>query len=329
MHSKEIDQGNTFILKEVIDELIDPEKSLEGPLFKLLYFSKLTENQTLISFISREINGYGGEDRSVFPEYRKIYVELEVDLQTGYNTHPHKPLPFSMIDKTLRESLNPMLVTHGVKYLEALIKKGTSGENQFKYRELPMEMLFIIQPAAEKLYRSDIDVDVIAGRLRMASNQFQTILTAIRSKLLEFTMEVGANFGYNIQINSFQKHKKENNESVVNIMNTHITNTGDGNVVNTGDNSRLTVNITIHKGDTTALSERLRKDGIDEADIVEIAEIVQSEQPDPEKKTLGDRAINWIGKVSMKALSGVGKIATSVSSAVLAEYLKQFYGLNT
>jgi hypothetical protein len=144
--------------------------------------------------------------------------------------------------------------------------------------------------------------------------------------LMNFTMELVEQFGTEIEISSFRKQSKQNNQIIYHIMNkTDITNTGDGNVVNTGDYATLTANITINKGDWGNLQRTLTDHGIEEADISELKTIVETEKP--ENATLGDKAIEWVTKISSKVLKGIGKIATGVSSNLLAAWIKSYYGL--
>lgn len=45
---------NTFIINDVINDLLDAEKSLVNPLMKLNYFGRLTKNSELIEIIDTE-----------------------------------------------------------------------------------------------------------------------------------------------------------------------------------------------------------------------------------------------------------------------------------
>lgn len=73
------------------------------------------------------------------------------------------------------------------------------------------------------------------------------------------------------------------------------------------------------------LQDTLKQNGIEETDISELKVIVETEKP--EGGNLGSRAIDWIGNISKKALQGVSKIGSGVGSALLAAWIKNYYGI--
>jgi AbiTii len=324
-----MDNKQTFILQEVIDELVNAEKSIVGPLLKLNYFGLLTKNTQLIEYTNRELNGYSKDDNDNIPDYRNVPISIQIDMQAGYETHKNLQLPAEMLAPPFNEGLKKMPIYEGISILEKMEIAGKQEEMDYIYKPFQLVMLHYFQKPATSLYKFGISADVIAARAKFSQFKILEILQIVRSKLLVFTMEVGEEFGYNIEINSFKKKQDQNNQQIVNYMNTSITNTGDGNVVNTGDHSSQQVTINISKGDTEKLMQAMSELGIDDNDVEELKKIVVSEQPDYEKKTLGSQAISWITKITGKALSGVGKIAIKVSSSVLAEYIKQYYGLSS
>ena len=157
---------------------------------------------------------------------------------------------------------------------------------------------------------------------------YVAIANTVRSKILGLAMEIGEEFGYNIEIASFNKESEKNNQTIIHYMKTEITNTGDGNVVNTGNNANVTANLSISKGDITKLNKALEEQGVEHADIVELNDIIKTETPDFENKRLGEKANNWVLKTFGKALNGLGKIATSASGNLLATFIKQYYGID-
>jgi len=48
----------TFLLQEVVDDLVNNDKSLSAPLMKLNYFGRLIKNQEIIDYTKNELNGY-------------------------------------------------------------------------------------------------------------------------------------------------------------------------------------------------------------------------------------------------------------------------------
>lgn len=316
----------TFLLQEVIDDLVNTDKSLSSPLMKLNYFAKLVKNQELIDYTHQELNGYDKPDK--IPSYRKAVGTLYVDFQAYIHQHTDKPLPISMIDEKYREVFKYVHIKEGIASVEKLAKEAGSGKSSGQmYKPLPMEMLFILQEPARRLYVSDVRIDVVNAKIGFGTSVIIEIPNAIRTKLLDFVMSLGENFGYNIEIETFNKKADINNQTIIHQMSTTINNSGDGNLINTGNENKIDSSITLYKGDIGRLQKELRNQGVDEEDIKEISEIVVSEEPNQEKAILGQKSNGWISKVINKSLNGIGKIATGISSNLLASLIRQYYGM--
>lgn len=317
----------TFLLQEVIDDLVNTDRSLSSPLMKLNYFGKLIKNQELIEFTQNELNGYR-DKQDLIPDYRKSKGTLLVDFQAYYNQHLGKPLPISMINEQYRPAFEYVYVREGIAVVEKLATEAHNGDAEgYIATPLPMELLHILQEPARKLYRSDVRIDVIAARLTTNSSLVVEIPNAIRTKLLDFVMALADEFGYDIEIESFNKKSDINNKTIIHQMNTTINNSGDGNVINTGNENQIENNVTLYKGDISRLQTELEKQGLDTEDIKEISEIVTNEQPIIEHNRLGEKSNGWISKIINKSLNGVGKIATGISANILATLIKQYYGM--
>lgn len=320
---------DNFILKEVINDLVNAEKSLVGPLLKLQYFAALTENSSLMDFVLSELNGYS--KMGDLPEYRKAVNMIRADIQFGDTTYPGREIPIELIDEEYREVLRMHPILQSVSILEGKIEFARSAEkrSQLLSMELPMVQWSLLQNAAKKLYRTEFyTAQVVGARLLANADILPKALTAIRSRLLSFVVEISKTFGYSILIDSFNKKQEVNNEKVTHMfMNTVINNQGDGNLINTGAKSKIEANITISKGNIQQLADEFKKLGIEQEDIQEIQQIVEEESDSFETKSLGDKAIDWITKVSGKALKGVGSIAKGATSSVLADLVKQYFDI--
>jgi hypothetical protein len=315
----------TFLLQEVIDDLVNTDKSLSAPLMKLNYFGRLIKNQELIEYTRNELNGYA--DKDSVPSYRRAIGTLYIDMQAFYNRHSGQ-LPISMIDEPYREALRYVYIREGIAAIEKLARESEKGEVGGQIiTHLPMEMLYVLQEPARKLYKTDARISVIGARLAGNASIVVEIPNAIRTKLLDFVMSIADTFGYDIEIDSFNKKAETNNQTIIHQMNTTINNSGDGNVINTGNENQIENKVTLYKGDIERLQSELRKQGIEEADIAEISTIVATEQPNEENGRLGEKSNGWISKIINKSLNGVGKIATGVSANLLAAIIKHYYGM--
>lgn len=315
----------TFLLQEVIDDLVNTDKSLSAALMKLNYFGKLIKNQELVEYTSCELNGYKEKEENI-PSYRRTIGTLYIDMQMYIHRHSGE-LPVSMLDEPYRSALRYVYVREGIAAIEKLARETETNLGGQIMTALPMEMLHILQIPARKLYKSDARVDVIGARLAGNSSIVVEIPNAIRTRLLDFAMSIAEKFGYNVEIETFNKKAEINNQTIIHQMNNTINNSGDGNVINTGNENQIENNVILYKGDLSRLQSEFEKQGIDKEDIQEISEIITAEQPNIEANRLGEKSNGWISKIINKSLNGVGKIATGISANVLATLIKQYYGM--
>lgn len=122
------------------------------------------------------------------------------------------------------------------------------------------------------------------------------------------------------KINPNTMANKEDKNSI------YVTVHGQGNVVTTGDHNKVQVGNMNWKGDLGRLTAEFARQRVPAEDIEEIARIVQQEQPD-ESGTLPAKADSWIKKMLHKSVDGVWHVGVHAAGALLAEYIKAYYGL--
>lgn len=322
--------GN-FLLQKVLSELMDDKSSLIGPLMKLQYFAIRTGNDELLEYVLSELNGYNRKD--ILPDYRTALAIINVDIQFGTTIHPDMEIPVEMIDTKHKELFREFTLTESMSVLEQMSLTNLESKNHSDYLVLNLPLTYInyFQDAASKLYKNPyLRTEVISAKLKTNKNIILRALTSVRSRLLTFCLEIGSNFGYEISIENYNKSQILNNQKITNYMTTIINNNGDGNIANTGDNSNIHATITISKGNREQLSKKLEELKIDREDIKEINQIIDKEAASIiENNNLGDSTIEWITKVTGKALKGVGSIAKEVTSSLLANLLMQYFGIPT
>lgn len=319
--------NNNFVINEVINDLLDADKSLVNPLMKLNYFGRLTKNNELINFTNNEINGYKTRD-AIIPDYRKTLGSLMVDAQAYMNRHTVE-LPISMLESPFNEELQFIDLREGIATVEKMAKEiseGNGDKNEF-YRPVPMEMLHIIQPALRKLYKSDVRIDAVGAKIIGNGNIIIDLPNFIRTKLLEFVMQIADEFGYEIEINNYNQQQEINNQSIIQFMSTNITNTGDGNVINTGDKAKVNAQININKGNKEELAKHLQENGVSAEDTAELIEIIDTEQPNSETKTFGEKVSGWTKKMIGKAVDGSWNIGIGAAGSLVAEAIGKYYGI--
>lgn len=319
-------KNNTFVLNNVINDLIDAEKSLINPLMKLNYFGRLTKNTELTEYTLNEIKGYSAT--SNLPEYRKIGSRLFVDFQAGWNSHPNKEIPILGLEKDMQEFCKHIPVYESIREIENMNSKFSEKDSSYELQfPIPLELLPQIQPYAVKLYRSDIRMQVTGARLIGNSRRMLGITETVRTNLLAFSMEIAEKFGYEIELTDYNEQREENNKTILQYMTTNnITNSGDGNIINTGDKAKIDAQINITKGNKEELVKYLQENGVSEQDTAELAEIIDTEEPNPENKTFGKKVSDWTKKMIGKAVDGSWNVGIGAAGSLLAEAIGKFYG---
>lgn len=323
-----MESSKVFLLQEVIDDLINVDKTLTSPLLKLNYFAQLVKNTPLVTYTTREMEGYRTVEDSEIPEYRKTPGTLYLDLSSlGGATATHAASASLLGQTEYEDNFRYIIFREGIATIEHMVKDWESGGSKDQYIEsaLPFEILSSFEKGIRKR-NPRIPIRVTGARILGNAYKVTEILSIVRARLMTFTMEVAEQFGVQIEISSFNKHKETNNQAIYHIMNkTEITNTGDGNVVNTGNNATQAANVSINKGDWNSLRNALKGYGVEESDIKELKTIVDNDSAEGDK--IGSKTLDWILKVSGKAIQGVGKIAIGVTSALLATLIKGYIGL--
>ncbi len=128
-------------------------------------------------------------------------------------------------------------------------------------------------------------------------------------------------------INYLENYSDTINQPSYTFMNTHITNTGDGNVVNTGDNSTINTYLTINKNEEKKLFQNLKSIGVSDDDVIELKPILETEKPDHNTQ-LGSKTKNWIGKQCTKFIDGTGKVGVGVAVKLITNWILSYHGLS-
>jgi len=98
-----------------------------------------------------------------------------------------------------------------------------------------------------------------------------------------------------------------------------------GNTIIIGDHNHVKT-IQIQNGNFDNLKDLLERNNVSSEDIEELKEIVTTEEPNAENKTLGAKANGWISKMVNKCLDGSWAIGIGAAGKLLADGIKAYYG---
>lgn len=310
------------LIERIINELIDTEAPLESPLLKTKVLARRIGHTELENWVQNELDGY--ENPELIPEYRKSGAQLRGTIINGNRQYNDQPLVIVGLKRELGEFLTSTDFTSSISTLRSMYaKRGPTGELE---QVLPAEISHFI----EENYRNKIGrnpyLQLISARKIISSDQINEVLNAVRMRLLNFMLDLDEKFGN--QTNLEEMAKKESKKEIDQIFNQTITNinTGDGSVVNTGNKAKLKVSIKITKGDKEALIAELKKNGVSEDDIIELAEIIDVDKPNLPEKKFGPKVKNWMKKMLGKAVDGTWEISTGAAGELIAGLIQAYYG---
>ena len=305
------------LISDIINELVDSEKSISSPLLKTKVLASRLQNLELLSWVNNELGNYA--DSMNLPEYRKFGCHINGVHINGNTKYTNQPVLVGGLGEEIEKNLTTMEFFQSIFTLENMLTKNGSGTLELA---LSAETTNIIQNNIRGM--GNPYYQLLSAKKVIGISVVSEMLSTIRNKLLDFMLKLDEEFG---NLTEIEELKTKQNE-ILNIMSQTIIHTsGDGNVVNTGDNSKLKVTIKISKGNKEELRDHLLKNGINENDTNELIEIIDTETPNELTKKFGEKVNTWITKVLGKALNGTWEIGIGTASTMIAEALNSYYGI--
>jgi hypothetical protein len=305
------------LINDVINELIDTDKSISSPLLKTKVLASRLQNDVLLNWVSNELKGY--DNSSDLPDYRKYSGNITGTYINGHMQYNNQPVPTIGLKSEFEEVLRSMNFNQSIASLEILKGENKSGTLEYTF---PAELTGLIQQNWRKM--GNPYLQLINCKKSIPISAVVEILSFVRNNLLDFMLKIDSEFGNITEIEELKTKKDE----IATIMNqTIINNSGDGNVVNTGAKAKISATISINKGSKEELAKHLQDIGLTKADTAELVELIDTEEPNFENKTFGQKVNTWTQKMLGKALDGSWNIGIGAAGNLIAEAIKTYYGM--
>lgn len=306
------------LISQIINELVDSEKSINGALLKTKVLASRIQNGELLNWVDKELSGYDSIDD--LTDYRKnIPSYLKGNYTNGNMKYTNQPIPTIGMDLEFQKILQSTEFYESITALANLIN---STDSSTIGSHVKAEIVGLIGQNWINMgnpYLNLMSVTKIIGK-----NAIIEVVSKVRNKLLDFMLAIDQEFGNLTEITELRDRKNE----ITTIMNhTIINNSGDGNVLNTGDKAKIDAKIKITKGNKNELVRHLQENGISRVDAVELAEIIDTEEPNAETKIFGNKVSNWTKKMIGKAVDGSWNIGIGAAGSLIAEALGKYYGI--
>ena len=305
---------NMQLLSDIINELVDSQRSLVDPLLKTRVLASRIGNNDLKQWVSRELDGYGTDDN--LPEYRVTGARVTMNYLNGPYQINNQPIPMGGMSEKAKRLLDKTEFRQTIATLQSysIVEEGVLS------MYVSAELVAYIQKFLKKNGQHP-HLHILSVSKLVSSHGAVEVLAIVRNRLLDFMLKLEEEFGSQTDIESLRR----NNETINSIMNNFITNTGDGNVISTGNHSSVKAKIEIKKGDLSKLTEGLLAAGVQKEDVVELTQAIQVEPT--ATKQYGPEVNLWMRKMMDKALDGSWQIGLGAAGGVLAELINAYYGI--
>ncbi|MEO7394042.1 MAG: hypothetical protein ABIU11_03820 [Chitinophagaceae bacterium] len=221
-----MNRPEVLLIEDILIELRDLNKSLESILSSLYNFSNLIQSPDLFDFTKKEIEGYNISD--VEPDYRIINADLKIDVIDGTIKEYGLTLPKELLDFPFIGNLSIVYIKEGIRSIENNTNVAFFLENEYIRTNIDPIFLPHILPTFNKIYNKQVPLESINAYLKFSRYNLYKIVTTLRSRLLQFTMEMKNTFGPIIEINSFVKNQENNNNTIREIIEATIDSYGLG-----------------------------------------------------------------------------------------------------
>lgn len=309
------------LISDIINELIDPTKSLSGPFLKTKLFASKIKNQILLTWVNLELTGY--KDEQQLPSYRIYESRLVGDFINGTPLGHWKGkdmnLPISGYGAEWQDLFQNFYFRQSIATLEKFLEyENSSGQLEEPF---PADIAEIISARIRK--NGNPYFTLTKASKRISLSVISEILSVLRSRLLDFMLKVDEEYGNVTDINKLAKEKDIASQITTIMSQTIIHNEGDGNVVNTGNENITTVQFKINN--LKELENVLKKNGINEDDVNALKKVIDIETPEKDNSTFGPKVNSWIKKMLGKSLDGSWKISIGVAAKLLADLIENYY----
>lgn len=304
------------LISQIINELIESEKSINGALLKTKVLASRIQNKELLKWVDNELSGYDSKDD--LPDYRKnVQTFLKGNYINGNMKFTNQPIPTIGLDAEFQKKLHITEFQESIIALENLILNDSPTLGS----PLKAEVVGMIGQNWQAMGNPYLQLMNVNKMISI--NSIVEIISKVRNKLLDFMLKIDEEFGNLTEVSDLKEKKQE----ITSIMNTIINNTGDGNVVNTGDKVKISTKIKITKGNKSELESKLIESGISSSDTIELLKIIDAEEPNIEQDKFGVQVNSWTSKMLNKALDGSWNIGIGSAGSLLAELIKGYYGM--
>ena len=297
------------LVDELIEQLSGEAPSLTDALLKTKVLLHKIGQKDLSGWVNSELTGYEGDAQ--LPNYRHLHGHVKGNVTNGYHRYMNHQLPVMQLNADLRERFELIPVPDSISALEELAQGG--GDLQ---RPIPLEANHFFNKALSNGFHVEL------AWCDIGKGQMLQILTQIRSRLLDFLLELNEQF--NEAADDAELREVGQQPETASMFNNAIF--GDNVTIMVGDNNRQNVKNKVSRGDFESLAIILRENQVQERQIAELQQAIEADGDirDQEGK-FGPRVRIWLKDMLARAIDTSWQVEVAVASNLLTTALMAYY----
>jgi hypothetical protein len=299
------------LLDEIVAILSDEKGTLNSALLKTKVLLHTIGKKDLASWVNHELKGYPDEDS--IPEYRWVSAEVHGHVASIAWHMQDAKLPIMHLSEKQQKNLTSMGCTMSISSIEEAVEAYRKKPSAGLMRPLPPEYGSLFKKVMQS------GVNVISAWCEINMIQVEGILTEVRSRLLDFALELRDVVGPDTPENELAS--KVANVDTEKMFTTAVY--GSGNTIIIGSHSFQAINN--QKDDIEGLIAAIGQLGFQQPMLLELREAVEQDQQTGKEPNVAEgKTGEWFGKALKEAGKGIVKAGVDVVSTVIVKALKAY-----
>lgn len=300
-----------MLLDDIIAILSDSTGSLTDALLKTKVLLYQIGKKDLVPWVTSELTGY--RDFSNLPPYRIVAASPHASLTSIAWQINSWRLPIGHLEEKDRKHICEAYIDLSIQSIEETVRQYRGTGKGGLHRPL--------DPALASLFRKTLEpgVNIISLWCEVSMPQVEAILDQVRSRLLDFALELKEALGTNTPIEDLPR--KAEQVKAERIFNQTIYN--QGTLIIGGQN----IQVNNQQGDIDGLLGEVAKLGYSQAELDDLRRaVLEDKSNDATPAVTGGETGKWYTSALKKVGHGAVNVGVEVATRVIIEALKHYSG---